>query len=107
MNRRTFIVTSAAGLTGIALAEQSNPPEPIRNLKPMTGGIQPITDDERRARRAHARELMTQNKLGAIVCERGSSAYYYTGAYWSSAAAATPLWIFPLKGDPIWFAPAT
>ena len=55
MNRRTFLTTTtAAGLTttaaaGLArVASAQSVPDAIRNLRPMTDGIQPITDDERR-----------------------------------------------------------
>ena len=46
----------------------------------MTAGIQPITDDERRARIEKARKLMRENKIGAVVMEGGSSAFYFTGS---------------------------
>ena len=44
MKRRTFLGAAAAAL---AQAQSSNVPEAIRNLKPMTAGVQPITDEER------------------------------------------------------------
>ena len=43
MKRRTFLGTAAAAFAG---AQSSNVPEAIRNLKPMTAGVQPITDEE-------------------------------------------------------------
>ncbi|HTA69997.1 MAG TPA: Xaa-Pro peptidase family protein, partial [Bryobacteraceae bacterium] len=52
----------------------------IRNLRPMTAGIQPITGDERRARIEKARKLMRENKIGAVLMEGGSSAFYFTGS---------------------------
>jgi len=36
-----------------------------RKNRPTTSGIQPITDDERRARMEKARRLMHENKIGA------------------------------------------
>lgn len=56
MNRRSFLATTAAGLAHVASAQPV--PDIIRNLRPMTGGIQPIGDDERRARIEKARRLM-------------------------------------------------
>ena len=81
MNRRIFLATAAAGIAGPAIAEtpQAAVPEAIRNLKPMTEGIRPITDDERRARMEKARGLMRESKLDAILCAAGSTLFYYTG----------------------------
>jgi hypothetical protein len=55
MNRRAYPATSIAG---VAAAQQSSVPAPIRALKPMLDGVQPITDAERRARMEKARRLM-------------------------------------------------
>ena len=43
MNRRVFLVTAAAGVAW----GQTEVPAPIRKLKPMLDGVQPITDAER------------------------------------------------------------
>ena len=69
----------------------------------MTGGIQPITDDERRARIEKARRLMRENKIGAIVLEGGSSLFYFTGTRWPQATA--PCLVLPAKGEPAWVVP--
>jgi Xaa-Pro dipeptidase len=95
MNRRIFLVTAA----GAALA-QSDLPEAIRKLQPMTGGIQPITGEERRTRMEKARRLMRESKLDAILCAAGSSQFYYTGSRYSQG-----IWILPAKGEPVWFVP--
>jgi Xaa-Pro dipeptidase len=101
MNRRTFVVSSAAALAGRGWSQPAaSLPEPIRNLKPMLDGIKPITDDERHARMEKARALMTENKLSAILCEGGTSLYYYTGSRHNGG-----LWMLPAKGDPVWFVP--
>jgi Xaa-Pro dipeptidase len=99
MNRRVFLVTAAAG---IARAQQPPAPVPevIKNLKPMIDGVQPIRDDERRARIEKARRLMRAHQLAAIVLEGGSSLYYYTGTRaiggaWILSAAAAPVWVLP------------
>jgi Xaa-Pro dipeptidase len=57
-------------------------PPTVAALRPMTDGIAPITDDERRARIEKARRLMTEQGLGAIVMEGGSSMNYFTGVRW-------------------------
>ncbi len=95
MNRRIFLATAA----GAALA-QSDLPEAIRKLQPMTAGIQPITSQERGARMEKARRLMRENKLDAILCAAGSSLYYYTGSRYNRG-----IWILPAKAEPVWYVP--
>jgi Xaa-Pro dipeptidase len=99
MNRRLFLVTAAAGL---ANAQQGPAPVPdtIRNLKPLIDGIQPISDDERRARIDKARRLMRENRLSAVVLEGGSSLFYYTGT-----RKIDGVWILPAGGAPVWVLP--
>src|SRR6202035_2813386 len=79
-------------------------PGVIKNLKPMLDGIQPITDDERRARIEKARRLMRENKLGAIFLEPGSSLYYYTGKRGGDGAFG---WLLPAQGEAAWIASET
>jgi len=79
-SRRTFLVTAAVGLARIAVAEDSTLPEAIRKLRPMTGGIQPISGGERQARIEKARRLMRENRMDAVLMEGGSSAFYFTGS---------------------------
>jgi len=105
MNRRIFLATATAGIAGSAFAEPPqapDPPEFIRDLKPMTGDIQPITDQEREARMEKARRLMRENKLDAILCAGGTSLFYYTGSRYQQG-----IWILPAKGSPVWFVPET
>ncbi len=105
MRRRTFLGASlgaAAFGAGELGAQQPPVPEAIRNLKPMTAGVQPITDDERRARIEKARRLMRENKLGAIVMEGGSSLFYFTGERLTGW-----YWVLPAAGEPAWIAPPT
>ncbi|HEY1343076.1 MAG TPA: Xaa-Pro peptidase family protein [Bryobacteraceae bacterium] len=100
MNRRLFLATSFGG--AIAAAQQTEVPASIRALKPMTDGIQPIGEDERKARIEKARRLMSDNKLGAILCEGGSTLFYYTGVRNTGG-----LWILPAKSEPVWVVPAS
>ena len=68
MKRRTFLRWSAAGL-GAAAAPRATTAlgtQRASALEPMTAGIVPITDDERKARLEKARRLMTENGIGAI-----------------------------------------
>src|SRR5579864_5345252 len=100
MNRRVFLGTAAAGLEGLARAQSSNVPDAIRNLRPMTGGIQPITDDERRARIEKARRLMRDNRIDAVLMEGGSSSFYYSGD------RRDGILMLPLRGEMIWLTSA-
>ena len=97
ISRRHF-AASVTGLAGAAamlgratlLAAEPDPchlPAPIRQLKPKTDGIAPITDDERRARIAKAQRLMAEQGIGAIVIEPGTSMRYFTGVGWSPVGA--------------------
>ncbi len=105
MRRRTFLGTSlgAAAFGSAKLAAQQQPvSEAIRNLKPMTAGVQPITVEERRARIEKARRLMRENKLDAIVMEGGSSLFYFTGERVNGW-----YWVLPAAGEQAWFVPPT
>ena len=103
MQRRTFLVTAAAGLAKLT-AQQNPVPDAIRSLKPMTAGVVPIGDDERRARQEKARRLMRENKLDAVLMEGGTSLFYYTGTRWM-ASDRLLAWVLPAKGDPVWIVP--
>ena len=80
------------GVAGIADAQA---PEVIRRLQPMTAGIQPITDEERGARREKARRLMHENSIGAVIMEPGSSMFYFTGR-------REDILLLPARGEPVW-----
>ncbi len=73
-------------------------PEAIRKLQPMTGGIHPITAEERKARVAKAQELMNEKKIGALVLQAGSSLFYFTG----NRGTAADTVVLPPKGDMVW-----
>jgi len=100
MNRRLFLGSTAAGLAwSQQSAQQTDVPEPIRKLRPMLDGIEPITEDERRARVEKARRLMRENKMGAIYLEPGTSLYYYTGKRGSDSGFGL---VLPVQGEPAW-----
>lgn len=60
-------------------------PAPILALTDRRAQIVPITVNERNARLDRARDLMTANKLDAIVITTGASLTYYTGAHWGQS----------------------
>ncbi|HYW43397.1 MAG TPA: aminopeptidase P family protein [Bryobacteraceae bacterium] len=70
----------------------------------MTGVIQPIGDGERRARVEKARQLMRENKIGALVLEGGSSMFYFTGTRWPQGDRTLAL-VMPAEGDLVWIVP--
>ncbi len=111
VERRQFLGLSvaAAGATLAACASPAPPapaapagaqgvPEPIRTLSPMTAGIVPISDDERRARIARAQALMAEHRMGAIYLEAGTSLFYFTGIRWGASERMFGA-IIPAKGD--------
>jgi Xaa-Pro dipeptidase len=106
MNRRTFLVSAAAAACTPLVNAQTDLPPVIRNLKPMTDGIQPITEQERHARIEKARRLMRENKLGAIFMEGGSSLFYFTGTRWNATDRTFGL-VLPAAGEPAWIVPAS
>ena len=95
VTRRTFVQTSTIAAGASLLGRDANAqrrgnddsvgntiPESIRAMKPLPNPAPPITEDERRARIAKAQRLMTEQGLGAIVLESGTSMSYFTNVRW-------------------------
>ena len=94
ITRRTFVQTSAAAgaavLADNSVAAQGRGgggggipfPPSILALKPLPNPAPPIADDERRARIAKAQRLMTEQGIGAIVLEGGTSMSYFVNVRW-------------------------
>src|ERR1035437_8060154 len=82
---------------GMPAAQPSYQPEPIRKLKPMLDGVEPIANGERAARVEKARRLMRVHKMSAIYLESGASMYYFTGKREPGQA-----WILPARGEAVW-----
>jgi len=112
INRRTFLNTTAIAAGGTIAAcapappppAESSLPEPLRNLKPMTGDVVPIADEERMARMEKARELMAANKIDAVYIESGTTLFYYTGVRWGASERMFGF-VLPAKGDPAFVVP--
>src|SRR6266404_2505647 len=106
-DRREFLRLSA-GLTWFGLAGpqffQQEAPAPIRQLKKMTDGVVPISDEERKGRLENARRLMAENKIEAIYLEPGSSMFYFTGMRWSTSERMFAL-VVPARGELAWVCP--
>jgi Xaa-Pro dipeptidase len=118
-DRRNFLKASAGAVGATFLAssvsfadsgevdraqQRIDVPDVIKNLRRMTSGIVPITDDERRARIAKAQQLMAEQKLDAIYLEPGSSMYYFTGMRWSTSERMFAL-VIPQRGELAWVCP--
>ncbi len=117
MNRRHFS-RLLAGLAGAAAlqpartadAAHAGPdpcslPDPIRALRPMTEGVTPIADAERRTRLARARQLMTEHRIAAIVLEPGSSMHYFTAVDWGLSERPFVA-VLPARGELAFVCPA-
>src|SRR5262245_48658230 len=104
--RQISATTAAAALlpsAGVA-AQQSDLPSAIRNLRPMTAGIVPITEKEREGRIENARKLMAANRIDAIYIESGSSMFYYTDVRWGTSERMFGV-VIPARGDLAWVCP--
>jgi Xaa-Pro dipeptidase len=111
LNRRNFIEAAALG-AGAAIVPSALEadagrrgqrgggalPAPIQALTPMTAGIIPIGDDERKARIAKAQRLMEEQKIDAIFMEGGTSCFYFVGMRWGSSERTFGL-VIPAKGS--------
>ena len=112
LNRRKFLELST-GTAGLSLIGAMGAPRltaagqketPLSNLKPMTQGVVPISDDERLARMEKARRLMVENKIDAVCVEGGTSLIYFTDVSWWLSERVF-VWILPARGDMVWVCP--
>jgi Xaa-Pro dipeptidase len=114
VSRRAFVQTSttaagAALLGGTVRAQGrggsgNSVPASILALQPLPNPAAPIVDDERRARIAKAQRLMTEQGLGAIVLEGGTSMSYFVNVRWGLSERPF-LVVIPAKGDVAYVAP--
>src|SRR5262245_33607312 len=116
MNRRTFleVATLSAGAAAIGCTPgqpdtasaqtKSPPPGPAAGFgvefekRPMTAGIVPISDDERRGRIAKAQKLMAEQKIDAIFLEGTASAFYFVNMRWGQSERTFGV-VIPAKGE--------
>ena len=80
-------------------------PPAIQALKPLPNPPAAITDDERRARIAKAQRLMTEQGIGAIVIEGGTTMNYFVNVRWGLSERPFLL-VIPAKGDLAYISPA-
>jgi Xaa-Pro dipeptidase len=113
MNRRAFleVATLGAGAAAIgcapgtpdaASAQTKSPASGVTagfgNVKPMTDGIVPISDDERRGRIAKAQKLMADQKIDAIFLEGTASCFYFANMRWGQSERTFGV-VIPAKGE--------
>ncbi len=101
LTRRTLF--AAAGATALlpAAAFANGPPQ----LRPLTAGAKPISADERRARVAKLQRLLTDQGVGALIVESGTSLDYFTGVQWWRSERTTAA-VIPAKGEVVIVTPA-
>ena len=95
MRRRSFLLSATAGF-GL-VAQNTKIPESILKLHPMTGGVMPITHEERLQRLEKARSLMRLNKFAAIYIGPGSGMFYFTGTRTGAGL------VISAQGEPVLF----
>jgi len=117
ISRRKFL--EVGGLTaGIAVASQArlgaataetaddtSLPPSIARLQSRKSEATPITREERQERQEHARKLMTENGLDAIVLMEGTSLRYFTGIRWWGGERMFAL-VLPAKGAAFYVCPS-
>ena len=105
VSRRTFVQASAAAAAALSFTRDAAAQEPaVRALKPFPGKAVPISDDERRARIEKARRLMTEQKLGAIVIEPGTTMNYFVNVRWGLSERPFLL-VIPARGELAYVSP--
>ncbi len=115
LDRRQFLGTSVSAVgTGFlagtscartADADQTPLPQSIRALKPMTSGIVPISDDERKERIQRAQRLMAEQGLAGIFLESGTSLFYFTGVRWGQSERMFGA-VIPARGELAYVCPS-
>ena len=87
--------------SGVAADEKSGSPSlppSLARLSSRKNEATPITREERQDRQEHARKLMSENALDAIVLMEGTSLRYFTGIRWWGGERMFAL-VLPAKGD--------
>ena len=116
VTRRGFVRASTtagvAAIGGAALSAQGRGgspqtpvPESVLAMKPLPNPPAAIADEERRARIAKAQRLMTEQGLGAIVLEGGTSMSYFVNVRWGLSERPFLL-VIPAKGELAYVSPA-
>ncbi len=113
ISRRRFLQTGSLVLGANAVlpadaetTENAQPlPPSIAALRSMREQARPITVEERRSRQEHARQLMRENALSAIVLTEGTSLNYFSGIRCWGGERLFAM-VLPAKGTSFYVTPA-
>ena len=105
LKRRDFInlsaIAAATGIAGISSfttnIQSKEKKSAIDDLQSMTNDVVPITLQEREARVEKAQQLLTEQKIEALILDAGTSMEYFTGISWWPSER-TMVTIIPAKG---------
>jgi Xaa-Pro dipeptidase len=112
INRKDFLrlgglaaaTSLVTGLTSCVTTNKKDTPS-TSTLKPMTADVVPISVAEREARIAKAQRLLSEQNIGALVLDAGTTMHYFTGLRWWPSERSM-LVIIPAKGDVKYICPA-
>jgi Xaa-Pro dipeptidase len=110
LSRRRFLTTSGVAFAASQLPAQSTPaaqtPAAIQSLPNLAGQARPFTNAERQLRIERARELMTQNRIDAIILANSTSSSVYFANL--SLYGGERLWalVLPARSKPFLVCPA-
>lgn len=99
--RALFAAAGATALIPGAAAALAGPP----SARPLTAGAKPISAEERRARIGKLQRLLTDQGVGALIVESGTSLDYFTGVQWWRSERTTAA-VIPAKGEVVIVTPA-
>src|SRR5262245_46376141 len=107
MKRRAFLKHSAT-MAGVAAVGPSvtdfELPPSVAEFQQQAPPVVPISEAERLARIEKARKLMTEQGIGAMFIEGGSSLFYFTGTRWGNSERPFGV-VIPAKGELAWISP--
>ena len=113
INRKDFLSLSGlaaatslvSGLTSCVTTNKKDTPNASSSLKPMTADVVPISVAEREARIAKAQRLLSEQNIGALVLDAGTTMHYFTGLRWWPSERSM-LVIIPANGEVKYICPA-
>ncbi len=100
-----FAASHSQLATAATATKDSSLPPSIARLKSRKNEAIPITREERQARLEHARKLMAESSLDAIVLMEGTSLKYFSGIRWWGGER-TFVMVLPAKGQSFYVCPA-
>lgn len=112
INRKDFLrlgglaaaTSLVTGLTSCVTTNKKDTPS-TSTLKPMMADVVPISVAEREARIAKAQRLLSEQNIGALVLDAGTTMHYFTGLRWWPSERSM-LVIIPAKGEVKYISPA-